>query len=195
MPRPTRHEPDALLDAAATILAADGPAAVTMSAVARVTGAPSGSLYHRFPTRAVLCGELWLRTEERFHIGLRAALAMSAEPRERYVADPQARCVAAARYVVRWCRDHPVDAQVLLAGAAALGATDWPDGLAERRKALHRELYRAMGELPADRGRVSAAVIDVPYGIVRRHLRAGTPIPAGAEDIVADCATALIPPG
>jgi AcrR family transcriptional regulator len=187
MPRPTRHEPDALLDAAAAILAAGGPAAVTMSAVSRATGAPSGSLYHRFPTSATLCGELWLRTEERFHAGLHTALAASA--------DPQDRCVAAGRYVVRWCRDHPVDAQVLLAGADALGRADWPEELSARRKTLHRKLYRALRDLNADRERVNAAVIDVPYGIVRRHLRAGTAIPAGTEEIVADCARALVPPG
>jgi AcrR family transcriptional regulator len=184
MPRPTRHKPDALLDAAAAILAADGPAAVTMSAVSRATGAPSGSIYHRFPTRAVLCGELWMRTEERFHDGLHVALAASA--------DPQDRCVAAARYVVRWCRDHRVDAQVLLAGAEALGAAGWPAELSARRKALHRRLYRALRDLPADRERVNAAVIDVPYAIVRRHLLVGTAIPAGTEEIVADCAKALI---
>jgi AcrR family transcriptional regulator len=187
MPRPTRHEPDALLDAAAAILAAEGPAAVTMSAVSRATGAPSGSLYHRFPTRAVLCGELWTRTEERFHVGLHTALAASA--------DPQDRCVAAARYVVAWCRSHPVDAQVLLAGADTLEASDWPDEISARRKTLHRRLYRVLQDLSADPERVNAAVIDIPYAIVRRHLRGGTAIPPGTEDIVADCAKALIPPG
>ena len=58
MPRPARFTLDELLDAAAALLAADGPAAVTMSAVARAAHAPSGSMYHRFPTRAALCGEL-----------------------------------------------------------------------------------------------------------------------------------------
>jgi len=82
--------------------------------VARVANAPSGSMYHRFPTRAALCGELWMRTEERFHAGLGAALATSGEP--------QTRCIAAARFTVQWCRDRPVEAQVLLTGADALGA-------------------------------------------------------------------------
>ena len=106
MPRPALFTVDELLDAAAALLAADGPSAVTMSAVARAAGAPSGSLYHRFPTRAALCGELWIRTEERFHAGFTAVLSTSA--------DLQERCVAAARFNVQWCRDHPVEAQVLL---------------------------------------------------------------------------------
>src|SRR5258705_4453627 len=102
MPRPALFTVDELLDAAAALLAADGPSAVTMSAVARAAGAPSGSMYHRFPTRAALCGELWLRTEERFRAGVSAALATSA--------DPQGRCVAAARFTVPLCRDQPGEA-------------------------------------------------------------------------------------
>src|SRR3954470_5176231 len=102
MPRPARFTLDELLDAAAALLAAEGPSAVTMSAVARAARAPSGSMYHRFPTRAAMCGELWLRTEERFHAGFMAALSAHG--------DPQDRCVAAARFTVQWCRDRPVEA-------------------------------------------------------------------------------------
>ncbi|HEX2400650.1 MAG TPA: TetR/AcrR family transcriptional regulator [Mycobacterium sp.] len=184
MPRPALFTLDGLLDAAAALLAADGPSAVTMSAVARAAGAPSGSMYHRFPTRAALCGELWLRTEERFHAGVTAALATSA--------DPQGRCVAAARFTVQWCREHPVEAQVLLVGADALGAADWPDELISRRKRLHRALRRTLAGMPADPDRVNAAVIDIPYAVVRRHLMARHAIPPSADAIVEDCARALI---
>jgi AcrR family transcriptional regulator len=185
MPRPARYSVDELLDAAAALLAADGPAAVTMSAVARATGAPSGSMYHRFPTRAVLCGELWVRTEERFHAGFAAALSAPD--------DPQARCVAGARYTVQWCRDHPAEAQVLLAGAEALGLAAWPDELTARRRRLHRKLRRLLAGVPVDADRVNAALIDIPYAVVRRHLVAKRSIPASADAIVDDCARALIP--
>jgi AcrR family transcriptional regulator len=184
MPRPARFTLDELLDAAAALLAADGPSAVTMSAVARAAGAPSGSMYHRFPTRAALCGELWIRTEERFHAGFTAALSIST--------DPQERCIAAARYTVQWCRDNPVEAQVLLTGADALDAADWPDELTGRRKRLHRALRRMLVGLAADQDRINAAVIDIPYAVVRRHLIAGQAIPASADAIVEDCVRALI---
>jgi AcrR family transcriptional regulator len=184
MPRPARFTLDELLDAAAALLAADGPSAVTMSAVARAARAPSGSMYHRFPTRAALCGALWIRTEERFHAGLTAAMATPA--------DAQQRCVAAARFTVQWCRDHPIEARVLLTGADALGAADWPDELTSRRKRLHRALRRTLAGLLADRDRVNAAVIDIPYAVVRRHLIAGHAIPASADAIVEQCARVLI---
>jgi AcrR family transcriptional regulator len=185
MPRPARFTLDELLDAAAELLAGGGPSAVTMSAVARAAGAPSGSMYHRFPTRAALCGELWIRTEERFHAGVGAALMTSEEP--------QTRCVNAARYTVQWCRDHPVEAQVLLAGPDALGAEHWPDELTSRRKRLHRALRRTLTALATDRDRVNAAVIDIPYAVVRRHLIARQAIPASVDAIVEECARALIP--
>lgn len=140
MPRPARYTADVLLDAAAELLAAEGPGAVTMSAVARSTGAPSGSVYHRFPTRAALCGELWVRTEERFQEGLLEALSGDD--------DPQQRCVAGALRIVQWCRDHPVEAQVLLAGPNDLGMSEWPETVAGRRKRLQRKLRKVLAELP-----------------------------------------------
>jgi AcrR family transcriptional regulator len=186
MPRPALFTVDELLDAAAALLAANGPSAVTMSAVARAAHAPSGSMYHRFPTRAALCGELWLRTEARFHAGVTVALSTSADPRER--------CVAAARFTVQWCRDHPVEAQVLLTGAHALGAADWPHELTSRRRRLHRALRRTLAGMPADVDRVNAAVIDIPYAVVRRHLIARQAIPPSADAIVEQCARTLISP-
>lgn len=187
MPRPPRYTVDELLDAAAALLAADGPAAVTMSAVARRVGAPSGSVYHRFPTHAALCGGLWMRTEERFQRGLVDALASPG--------DQQARCVAAARFTVQWCRDHPDEAQVLLTGAEALRRPEWPAPMAARRDELHRALNAALDGLRGDPDRLRAALMDVPYAVVRRHLVAGQTIPASADGIVTDCARALISVG
>ncbi len=186
MPRPARYTVDVLLDAAADLLASDGPGAVTMSAVARTTGAPSGSVYHRFPTRAALCGELWVRTEERLQEALLGALDGDE--------DSEQRCVAGALCVLAWCRAHPIEAQVLLAGPGQLGLGEWPENLVGRRKRLQRKLKKALGEIPGDAARVSAAVIDVPYAIVRRHLGARQSIPATADAIVADCARALTAP-
>jgi hypothetical protein len=95
---------------------------------------------------------------------------------------------------VAWCRAHPVEAEVLLAGPDELGIAEWPEQLTGRRKRLQRKLKKALGDIPDDAGRVSAAVIDVPYAIVRRHLRARQTIPASADAIVEDCARALIRP-
>ncbi len=185
MPRPARYSVDILLDAAAELLAAEGPGAVTMSAVARATGAPSGSVYHRFPTRIALCGELWIRTEERFQERLLESLAGAD--------DAQQRCVAGAVGILQWCRENPVEAQVLIAGPEQLGMADWPETIGGRRKRLQRKLRKAMAEVSGDGGRLNAALLDVPVAIARRHLRARQAIPGSSDAIVADCVRALIP--
>ncbi|HLU76197.1 MAG TPA: SRPBCC family protein [Nonomuraea sp.] len=75
-----------------------GPGAVTMTAVARSAGAPSGSVYHRFPGRPALLAALWLRTVDRFQQGFLAAL--DTDP-------PSQAAPAAARHVIEWSRAHP----------------------------------------------------------------------------------------
>src|SRR6266480_2077351 len=62
------------LDAAQKISAAKGPSAVTIAAITDSLKAPTGSFYHRFASRDVLLGELWLRAVLDFQIGLTAAL-------------------------------------------------------------------------------------------------------------------------
>jgi hypothetical protein len=105
--------------------------------------------------------------------------------------------VAGARFTVRWCRDNPTQAQVLLAGADALDRADWAADMTRRHEQMRRELERALRAIRrrGDGDRAVAALVDIPYAIVRRHLRSGTTIPATAEGIVEDCARALVPGG
>src|SRR5215470_11955146 len=60
MPRPSRFSEAQILDATAAIVAADGPSAATIGAIGHMLKAPSGSIYHRFASRDVLLGRLWL---------------------------------------------------------------------------------------------------------------------------------------
>ena len=125
-----------------------------------------------------------MRTEERFQGGFADALASPGEVTER--------CVAAARFAVQWCRERPVEAQVLLAGAKALDRAAWPESIAARRETLHRAVNRLLAELDVDSDRLSAALVDVPYAVVRRHLVAWQRIPDTVDAIVEDCVRALI---
>ncbi len=190
MARPRRYERSVLVDHAVALAAAGGPSAVTMTAVARAAGAPSGSVYHRFPRRATLLAELWLRTVEDFQDGFLAALDGD---------DPVATCVAAAQQVLRWSAEHPEGAAVLLHGEAAFGPDEWDPAERERAAASHAGLRSALvttverlGLPPGQADRVALAVVDLPYAIVRRHLAAGTAIPADAAEAVARCVRALL---
>lgn len=194
MPRPARFDEDELLDRAVELAAAAGPPAVTMANVARSAGAPSGSVYYRFPTRAALLARLWLRTVGRFQDGCLEAIERARGD------DPLAGCAAAARFIVEWSRAHPGEAHVLLHGAEALERESWP--AAERRQAQQRrrqvdDALRALAREAgrddrAGRERVVLATVDIPYALVRRHLRAGTRIPASAGDLVEEAARALL---
>jgi AcrR family transcriptional regulator len=191
MPRPARHHRDSLLDAAVALAAERGPAGVSMAEVGRVAGAPSGSVYHRFPNRAALLAELRVRTIDRFQKGFVAALRGE---------DPVGAAAAAAGYVVEWARTHPAEAIVLLYAAADFAVDSWPDEARTREMELRGELERALGHLARRLGlsgrdareRLLVATVDLPYAVVRRHLRATTPIPDSAARLVSVTARVLL---
>lgn len=192
MARPSRYDESVLLDAAVRLAATAGPAGVTMAAVVRESGAPNGSVYHRFPQRAVLLAELWLRTVEQFQEGYLAALGSRPEP--------QLAGGAAARHVVAWSRAFPEQATVLLHGAEAFGRAEWPEQYVRRARRGNQRVRDMVAGL-ADRlgattavdvERVALAVIDLPLAVVRRHLRGGAALPAHAEDLAEQCGVTLL---
>ncbi|MCP9986036.1 MULTISPECIES: TetR/AcrR family transcriptional regulator [Streptomyces] len=192
MARPPRFDTDQFLDAAVRLAAAGGPSAVTMSAVAHAVGAPSGSVYHRFAGRTALLAEVWLRTVERFQDGYHAALVRESDPREA--------ARAATRYAVSWSRTNPDEVALLLYGAADFGRADWSEEHVRRADLGNRRVLASLGALAEalgatderSRERVTLALIDLPLSVVRRHLRAGEPLPPYAEDLVEECAAALL---
>ncbi|MGR4883580.1 TetR/AcrR family transcriptional regulator [Streptomyces sp. LARHCF249] len=191
MARPPRFDSDQILDAAVR-LAAAGPGAVTMSAVAQAVGAPSGSVYHRFSGRTALLAEVWLRTVERFQAGYFDALQSDPDPRRA--------ARAAARHVVVWSRAHPHEASLLLYGAEEFGQSEWSEEHRDRADAGNRRVFASLRELgtalgatgPLDRERVALALVDLPLTVVRRHLRAGDTMPPYAEELAEASAAALL---
>ena len=51
MAPPRKHETDVILDATRALVLADGPRAASVAAIAKASGAPAGTLYHRFGNR------------------------------------------------------------------------------------------------------------------------------------------------
>ncbi|MFD9452537.1 TetR/AcrR family transcriptional regulator [Streptomyces sp. NPDC059985] len=198
MARPPRFDAEQLLDAAVRLCATAGPAAVTMSAVATEVGAPSGSVYHRFPGRTALLAEVWLRTVENFQAGYFEAVETGGDGRQA--------ARAAARHVITWSRTHPQEAALLLYGAEDFGRADWSEAHLKRANLGDQRVRASLASLatalgadgPQDRDRITLAIIDLPLSLVRRHLRAGETLPTHTENLAEECATALIgalPPG
>jgi AcrR family transcriptional regulator len=180
MPRPQVHRTDTMLDAARDLLLADGSRAATIEAIAEASGAPTGSIYHRFGSRDQLITRLWMRAVYRSQASFLASLDQP---------DPRAAAVAAALSIIDFCEQHPADAQLL----AAFRYEDLLQAVAEgpvadELKELNRPVERAVVDLArrlyGDRSRAALdrtmlAVFDLPYGAARRHLIAGRPLPPG----------------
>src|SRR5215204_7801982 len=105
MAPPRKHTTDAILDAARTLALAQGPRAVTVAAIAEASGAPAGTLYHRFGSRDGILRAAWLRALERFQARW---LKAARDP------DPLEAGVAMAVAVVAFTRTRPDDARLLL---------------------------------------------------------------------------------
>jgi AcrR family transcriptional regulator len=179
------------LDATRTLVLAAGPRAASVAAIAEASGAPAGTLYHRFGNRNGILSAAWLRALERFQ-----SRAMAADGDT-----PLATAVATAKAVVSFARDLPEDAQLLL----TLRPSDLLDGepdatfqdtlaamnapLLSRVKALSRQLYGKADARSVEA--VARAVADLPYGVVRRHAFE-SPMPQWLEADVASAARAML---
>jgi AcrR family transcriptional regulator len=169
---PRKHETNAILDATRALILTEGPRAASVAAIAKVSGAPAGTLYHRFGNRNGVVTAAWLRALERFQSRVLAAAA----------GDPVDEAVAMAVAAVEFARDLPDDARLLL----ALRPDDLVDGdpdpslqetlavmNAPLISRLHDVAQRLYGDDGGDRGLdvVTRAVVDLPYAVIRRHAR------------------------
>src|ERR1700730_15001362 len=104
MAPPRKHETDVILDAARALVLDGGPRAASVAAIAKSSGAPPGTLYHRFGNRDGILMAAWLRALDRFQ-----ARAMPAEGDT-----PGRTAVAMAVSAVGFARELPEDARLLL---------------------------------------------------------------------------------
>jgi len=188
---PRKHATDVILDAARALVLDGGPRAASVAAISKASGAPAGTLYHRFGNRNGILTAAWLRALERFQ-----ARAMAAD------ADtPAQTAVAMAVAAVSFARELPEDARLLLtirpgdlldgepdtAFRETLAAMNAP--LTERVGALARKLYGRRDARSVDA--VARAVADLPYAVVRRHAH-DEPMPRWLEADVAASARAVL---
>jgi AcrR family transcriptional regulator len=180
MPRPRLHPTDTMLDAARSLLLQDGARAATVEAIAETSGAPVGSIYHRFGSRETLITRLWIRAVYRSQASFVAAMERP---------DAKEAAVAAALSIFDFCREHPADAQLLasfgreeLLGLTPAGPL--ADELAELNRPVKHAVVTMAQRLYGTRSRRAVertllAVFDLPYGATKRHLVAGARLPAG----------------
>ncbi|OBJ48896.1 TetR/AcrR family transcriptional regulator [Mycobacterium asiaticum] len=185
MAPPRKHETDVILDATRALVLTGGPRAASVAAIAKASGAPAGTLYHRFGNRDGVVIAAWLRALERFQT---RALAASADTAVEVA-------VAMAVAAVEFAGEQPADARLLL----TIRPDDLVDGrpdpsfretlavmntpLIERVRELAQELYGSSDPRAVDA--VNRAVADLPYAVVRRHAHDDPPPDWLAEDVAA----------
>jgi AcrR family transcriptional regulator len=182
MPRPARFDGDQILAATRRLIAAHGPDGATISAIARAVGAPTGSIYHRFRSRDVLVGEVWLEAASAFQTAFFERLNGS---------PPVDAGLAAALYMVQRVREQPREARLLLLHRREhFVDRGWPAMMRRRAAVLGRQVetelgafsHRLTGRRDSRTVRiVTYAVLDAPFAVVRRHVAAGEAPSADAE--------------
>jgi AcrR family transcriptional regulator len=175
--RPQLHSEDAILDAARALVLRSGARAATVAGVAHASGAPKGSIYHRFASLNDLLAELWMRAVRRSQAAFVEALQ---DP------DPMTAAIAGALAIYDFAAREYADARLL----ASLRREDLIESVHPRLRRelanLNRPLESALAELarrlfgratPANVEQTVCAAVDLPMGAIRRHLVAGTPFP------------------
>jgi AcrR family transcriptional regulator len=180
-----------ILDATTAHVATHGPKA-SVSGVARMIGAPSGSIYYRFANRDALVATAWLRAVSEFQRGFLAALD---DP------DVDAAAVAAATHVPRWC-GQALDQAILLHRYRLEDLVEaWPEALVPERATVNQDLYAALRRHARARYGSPAgdaldltrfALVDVPGAAVRRFLDRRHAPPPWSIDAVGVAALAIL---
>ncbi len=179
--------------AALRLVAERGPHAVTIAAVAREVGAPTGSIYHRYRSRDELLAELWMEVVERFQSGFVEALAR---------AHDVLGAIEAARFMGAWAREHPLEARLLLLHRRQdFVQGEWPPGLVERAAALEPQMgaalrafgLRAFGRAePVVMAQLRFALLDAPLAALKPYVQSGKPAPPVVDRIVRTTARAVL---
>jgi len=178
VPRKSLYSPEAMLDVARDLLLDEGAHGATIDAISTVSGAPTGSIYHRFGSRDELVTRLWMRAVRRSQAAFLDAVD---------VQDPAVAAVGGGLSIFDFCRAQPRDARLLVSFRYEDLVRAAPQGpLADELHELNRPVEAAVARLaralhgratPAAVGRVLLVVFDLPYGAVRRHLIAGVDPP------------------
>jgi AcrR family transcriptional regulator len=164
-----------------------------MSAVSERSGAPIGSLYHRYPSRELLLADVWLSLVEEFQQRFLETLGR---------ADPVEAGISAIRFIGEWIARFPSEAQLLLTHRSEDFASNrWPPSVQERAAWLRRDLDQGMKDfarrcfgIDSSENVLKAwfALIDVPHGAVRRYVAARQPAPAEVLRLIEDAARQIL---
>ena len=194
MARPQVHSTESILDAARDQLLETGARGLTVDAIAAASGAPVGSIYHRFGSLEGLLAEMWIAAVHRYQAAVVEAIDSAPDAMEA--------AVRGAASMYDFAKAHPADARLLAAmrwedlfdapgSEAARGELEELNApVAQRLDELSQRLFGNAGPVALER--TAFAVVDMPHGAVRRHLEAGAPLPAPLRGWIESAARAAL---
>jgi AcrR family transcriptional regulator len=169
------------LAAALAIAAERGPSEVTVASITERLRAPTGSFYHRFASRNVLLGALWLRTVLEFQQGVSAALDAGDG-------------LLAALHTPAWARANLDKARLLLLyDRDDFVQGEWPEALRERVTEMTERMQAGsirrarviFGRGGQEEVRLAQFLIaEVPVASVRQHLLLREPPPPLVDRLI-----------
>ncbi|HKW53268.1 MAG TPA: helix-turn-helix domain-containing protein [Stellaceae bacterium] len=187
--RPALFDHADFLNAARDMIVEHGPGAVTVGSIVARLKAPTGSFYHRFASRDLLLGELWLKTVLAYQVGFVAAIDAGDG-------------LAAALHAARWARANLDDACLLLLYSRHdFVQGEWPkalkQGVAEQARRVidcfERFTRDSLGGAGPEQLRMAQfALADVPIAAVRPHLQRREPPPPIVDDLIRTTYRAVI---
>jgi AcrR family transcriptional regulator len=194
MGRSAAFDRNQFIRTAVHLIAKDGPGSLGVQSLAHAMGAPTGSFYHRYPSRAEMLGDVWMTVVEDFQEGFLEGL-------KRDEVLEAAR--TAALHTVAWVQKNPEMARVLLFSRRRDFERDsWSSGLKARERKAKRMLEtglahfarRVFGPSASAESvfRLRFAVIDAPGAAVRPYLESREEIPAFVSSVIVNtCNTTL----
>ena len=181
MVRSLRFADEAFIEAAIALVAEGGPTAATIAAIGRRVGAPIGSIYHRFESRAAVLAMAW----SRIHGGFVARLAPLLEA---------GRSQDAALAIAAWAREDLQRARFLLLNETGVLLEDAPPAallqkIAGQEEVLDRAflagLARAGDPLdPCHAARTRFVIFDGPIALLKPHLLTGAAPPDWVDGLI-----------
>jgi AcrR family transcriptional regulator len=193
MPRPELHPSDSILDAARSLALDSGLTSATIEEIARISGAPTGSIYHRFRSRDELLARLWIRAVCRSQASFLAAVDQP---------EPVEAAIAGALSILDFCEHETADAHLLVsfrredllrtAPSADVGREleELNRPVEEAIAGLARRLYGRLSRTAVER--TVLVTFDLPYGAARRYLVDGRRFPPTLRHDVEVAARAVL---
>lgn len=191
MGRPAQIDEKGLIEAATLVAARLGPAATSIAAISKAAGIPTGSIYHRVPSRDALLAEIWLSAAERFQTlaleTFEAARSLEEAAEAALVTPGFARSNHAAAVVLNSHRRE----EFIRAEASEEYRIRAVKLAAALRDGIAATAARLLPDDPKAKEKIAVALIGIPLGAVRVFLPQAVPPAEIDESIKAAVLAAL----